>query len=435
MPGSTIYEFETFRLDAAQGVLFAGKDPMPLRPLPCEVLRVFLNYPQQILSTDFLIKNAWSNQFDVSDEAVTFQIHCLRKILADDPKRPRFIETVRKRGFRFIPKVHRLFDRSEASELYEKARYLYHKSVPDEVTKAIRYYERVISLNADYIPDAHAGIAESYILLGTFANQTMPATHAMARAREAALRALSLDEELAEAHAAIATIAALHDWKWDLAETHYQNALRVESNPLVKPMVRAWYANCLAGRGDAANARKEIDLAKKDFPTSFVLTALSGRVSSLARDDAKAIAECEEGIALEPHFFLNHLFKAHAFRNLGRYSESHISMQMACDLNENNPVCLAELAHLQGLQSRAVDAMKIYGQLQEFSASRYISPHLFAVIHLGLGQFGEMFPWLWKAYEERSAYMAFLTTDAIYDPVRNDRRFEELVRKVGFAEK
>jgi DNA-binding winged helix-turn-helix (wHTH) protein/Flp pilus assembly protein TadD len=432
MATDAFYEFDGYRLDPTQCVLFAAQAPIPLHPLTCELLRVFLNHPKRLLPLAFLIDRVWNGDLDTSDSAVAFQIYTLRQTLGDNAKSPKFIQTVRKRGFRFLREVRRTLAKSDAGEFYEKARHLYHKSAPHDILRAIDYYERIITLNREYVPDAYAGIAESYVLLGTFAHQHFSADEAMEKARAASLKAIALDGTLAEAWSALASVAALYDWQWAEARQHFAHALRLTSNPLVKPLVRSWYAVCLAARGDKTEARMEIDRAKADFATSFVLAALSGRIAYLARDPDTAIKECDEGITLEQHFFLTHVFKGHALRLRGDYPGAESAFERACNLSEQNPVCLAELAHIRGLQGRSNEATTILHALQHAAQVRYLSPYLFAHIYLGLGKLVEMFEWLEKAYEARAAYLVFLATDPIYDSVRRDPRFEHLVRRVHF---
>jgi len=125
-----------------------------------------------------------------------------------------------------------------------------------------------------------------------------------------------LTPKTAEAHAALASVAELYDWDWDSAARSFHEALSIPGNPLAKPLVRSWHALCLAGRGRAQQARGEIDRARSDFSSSFLIPALAGRIAYLARDPQTAIKECDESIGLEDHFYLAYVFKGHALRLL-----------------------------------------------------------------------------------------------------------------------
>jgi DNA-binding winged helix-turn-helix (wHTH) protein len=433
MPREASYEFGAFRLDPIEGTLVTGGTIVPMDPKTCELLRVFLKNPQRTLSIDFLIQEVWDDDLDTSDHAVAFQIHQLRRKLNDDANHPQFIKTLRKRGFQFLQRVRRVGPTGEAAELYEKARYFFHKSAPPSVMRAIELFERIVSLDKEYVPDAFAGIAESLVLLGTFAHQVIPASEAMPKAREAALRAIALDADTAEAHNALASVAALYDWQWGAATKHFHEALRRITNPLAKPFVRAWYAICLGARGESKSARHEIDRAKTDFPSSFLVHALSGRIAYVARDAELAISECDEAIALEEGFYLGHLFKGHALRYLRQYGQAVEAFAKACELTGDNPVCQAELAHTYALQDREKESLAIRQHIEQIAAEQYVSPHVFAIMALGRGDHDEALTFLERTLEERGAYLIALTTDPVYDPLRANRRFAALVRKVGFV--
>lgn len=434
MPGKVFYEFGGYRLDPIEGTLVAGSRVVRLDRLTCKVLLVFLNNSKRVLSKEFLVQEAWDGNLDTSDDAIAQQLLTLRRHLTDDANNPRFIKTLKKRGYKFLLDVRKVGATGEAAKLYEKARSHFHKSNTQHIIKAIEYFEQIITLNQEYVADAYAGMAESFVLLGTFAHQVMPATEAMEKARQAALSALALDAGIAEAQAALASIAALHDWKWHTAARHFQEAFQLTTNPSVKPLVRAWYAICLASRGEAEHARHEIDHAKADYASSFLILALSGRVAYLAHDSALAIKECEEAIALEEHFFLSHMFKGHALRQLGRYEQALASFRKACELNVDNPVCLAEVAHTYALQQQEQESQAIVKQIEHIAMGRYVSPHVFAVIALGHGDHERVLDYLEQTLNERGAYLIALTTDSVYDPLRSNLRFAALIQKVGFAE-
>ena len=261
----------------------------------------------------------------------------------------------------------------------------------------------------------------------------MPAPEAMERVREASRKAILLDPRTPEAHAALASVAALYDWDWDSATKHFQDALSASTNPLARPLVRSWYALCLAGLGLAQQAQEEIERARADFPSSFLIPALAGRIAYLAHDPGAAIRKCDESIALEEHFFLSYLFKGHALRFLRRNKEALECFVRACELTGGNPVCLAEVAHVQALMGERQKSLETLRKLHDIASAQYVSPHVFALVQIGLGENEKALKYLEETLQERGAYLIFLTTDAVYDSLRREPEFSKLVATVGFV--
>lgn len=431
-PADASFEFGDYRLDLFQEALFRGKELLPCGPRACRVLRVLVEAAGKLVTWSELARAAWGVEA-VTRSAQSFQLNALRNCLSDDALAPRFIKTHPGRGLQFIAPVRKMVPTGASAASYEQGRHLYHKSTPEAVLKAIECFETVIERRHEFVADAHAAIAESYVLLGTFAHQIMPARRAMTLSRDAARRALKLDEGIAEAHSALGSVAALYAWHWPGARAHFEKAIALPGNRLAKPMIRSWYALCLAARGEAKAARQEIDRARNEFPSSFVLAALSGRIAYLARDSALALREHAEGVMLEESMFLNYLLRGHAERGAGQLDAAISSFTKAVELSQGNAVCLSELAHLNALMGQAAIAKQILHTLEARSETTYISPHLLAHICMGLNQERDMFRYLEASYKERCAYMVFLTSDPVYDQIRTNRRFSRMASRIAFA--
>lgn len=429
MPVEIRYEFGAFQFHPGQGLLFGPSGPQRLQAILAELLRTFLNHPLEILSMDQLIELVWGGDIATSNGAIAFQVHALRRALGDDARSPQYLRTLPKRGFQFLQNVRRTSSQTKAGELFEKARFHYHKAVSNDLEIAIRLYRQVIELHQDLIADSLAGLAEVYVLQGCFAQQSMPAKAAMEEARSYAQRALNMDPAIAEAHAALAAVSSLYDWDWAAANRHYRLALSLPSNPLVKPLIRSWYSELLAATGQHEKAREEITQAKAEFPTSSLLRAISGQIAYLARDPNLAIKECQAGLELENSFFLNHIVMGNAYRCLGESELAVQSYRRAARLTSNHPACLAELGHVLS----AIDppqGQRYHKRLERLSESRYISPFLLAHIAMGRKDFPSFFYWLDRAIEERSAYCVFLHSDPVFDAARSMPQFQEALSRV-----
>lgn len=431
MKAELFYEFGPYRLDAYQRILLKENKPIPLDPQSFEVLHVLVQYPGQIIRRADLIRSAW--EIPVDNRALNFQIFHLRKALGDDSDHPTYIETVRRRGIRFKAEVrkvaiNRSSETTEADQLYLKGRFFWHKSTSESIRKAIEYFGLTLEKDPNYAL-AHAGIADAWVLLGTFGHQSSSALEAMPKAEAAATQALRIDRGIAEAHAALASVRALFEWNWDEAEIEFKRATQLSANP----MIRAWYALCLAARDEGGRARIEIDEALNQDPVSLVLKAISGRVYYLARDYERAILQCQDVINMEKHFYLSHMFQGHALRQQEKYDKALAAFETARQLTGNHPTLLGEIGNIQALMGNESKALKVLEQLKDMASEIYVSPYLMAHVYLGLRERVKMFKWLERAYNERAAYLIFLTSDPVYDELRTDPRFVTLTNKVGFV--
>lgn len=390
-----------------------------------------MQHPGQIIRRSDLINAAWEVMVD--DGALNFQIFHLRQALGDDSDQPIYIETVRRRGIRFKAEVrkvaiNRASETTEADQLYLKGRFFWHKSASDSIRKAIDYFEQAIKKDPHY-GLAYAGIAEAWVLLGTFGHQSVSALEAMPKAETAAMEALKINNGIAEAHAALASVKALYWWNWVEAEVEFEHAIALSRNP----MMRAWYALCLAARNERQRAREQIDQALKYDPISLVLNSISGRVYYLARQYEEAVQQCQLVIEMESHFYLGYLFQGQVLRQQGKYTEALTVFEIALRLAGNHPTVLAEIGNVRALMKDGPKALEVIDKLSEIGSATYVSPYLMAHIYLGLSDREKMFEWLERTYQDRGAYLIFLTSDPIYDDLSAEHKFLGLVQRVGFV--
>jgi tetratricopeptide (TPR) repeat protein len=251
----------------------------------------------------------------------------------------------------------------------------------------------------------------------------------MPKAESAARKALEIDKELPEARAALAAVYALYRWDWNAAKKEFQKAAEVSPNP----MVRAWYALCSAGAGEHEHAQREINIAISRNPALPVLKALCGRIHYLNRDFERAVAECENAISLEKFLYLGPLFLGHALRAMGRFEEARSAFLTARDLSDEHPTLLAELGYIHAVLGETTEAIQVIERLRLLGDDHYISPHILSNVYLGLGDLERALLLLEQTYEERGAYLIFLATDPVYDPLRKLSRFGDLIRRVSFG--
>jgi TolB-like protein/Flp pilus assembly protein TadD len=320
-------------------------------------------------------------------------------------------------------------ENSEAHQLYLKGRYYWNKRGEEGLKKAAEYFERAIKADPNYAP-AYAGMADSYALLGFHGYGALPPAEAVPKAKAAAEQALQIDETLAEAHTSLAFAKEEYDWDWSGAEREYKRAIELNPN---YGTAHQWYAVHLAVRGRYPEAIAEIKQAQKVDPLSLVINMNAGWVFYFARQYDEAVGQCRKTLELDPNFAPGHWMLGQAYRQKGMHEEAIAEFQKAVALFEGDPIQLAVLGHGYAVAGKRSEAQKIIKELTELSKQRYFPPYFIALIYVGLDDKDQAFELLEKAFAERSANLTVLQAEPMFDPVRSDARFQDLLRRVGFA--
>ncbi len=313
----------------------------------------------------------------------------------------------------------------EAYQLYLKGRYYWNKRTEEGFRRAIVYFSEATEKDPNYAL-AHAGLADSYIVLGYFS--LLPAKEAYAKAREAATRALELDETLGEAHNALATAKADYDWDWPGAEREFKRA--IELNPGYAT-THQWYGRMLSELGRHEEALAEIKRAQQLDPLSLIINAVSGRILLYAGREDLAIEQLRKTLEIDPNFAHAHQFLGYAYVRKGMFGEAIAEFQRAITLSPNFTQYQAGLGHAYARAGKSAEARKLLSELKELSKRRYVSWCDFAAIYAGLGEKDQAFACLERAYAQRDARLVELKVDARLDPLRADPRFNDLLRRIG----
>ena len=314
---------------------------------------------------------------------------------------------------------------SEAYQLYLRGNHLYYQETRASQEKALDYFNQAVALDPSYAL-AYAGIAHVY---ATFSAQYLPPGEAMPKARQAALTAIQLDEALPEAHFSLALVKLWGDWDWAGAERELKRAIELNSNFVNG---RVTYANFLVQRGRFEDAEREIRVAKQLDPLSARLGSAEGRVFYSARRFDQAIAQYRKTLELYPDNFGLHRALGLIFSQQGRNQEAINEMRQALALSSHY-TNRAWAAYVYARAGQRVEALKILRELEAQAKRERVSPAYIARIHIGLGEKDRAFEWLRTAYEERSDHLLNIGVDPVYDPLRSDPRFTELLRGIGLA--
>ena len=291
--------------------------------------------------------------------------------------------------------------------------------------KAMDEFNRAISSDPTYAP-AYAGLADTYSLAGLV--YSLPPREAFPRAEAAAKKALELDEELADAHAALGYIELVYDLDWAASDGEFHRALSLNPNAAVAYECVAVRLAALGRRDEAIAAiRRALDCD----PLSPELNAVLGWILYFARKYDQAIKQLETTLELNPEFGTARIFLGQAYEQTGQYDLAIAQFQKMKTDSQGSPTALAALAHTYAVAGKAEAARKTLEETKVLSRRTPLPPSFVAAVYAGLGQKAEAFVNLKKAFAERDSFLIYVNVDPRYDPLHSDPRFQDLVRRIG----
>jgi len=319
-------------------------------------------------------------------------------------------------------------DNPEAYQLYLKGKYYTNKLSKAGFSKGIEYFNQAIALDHQY-GLAYSGLAYNYI------NQDdwfMPPTEAGPKTREAAQKALAIDESDGGAHLSMAIVTHWYDWNWAAAESEFKRAIELNPNNWEAHTYYSWF---LAPMGRHDQSIAEAKRAQQADPLSGFANFNVGGALVFARQWDPAIEQLHRAIEVDPTFWFSHCFLGRAYEQKGKLPEAIAEFQRALELEEDNAEIWSGLGHAYALSGKRAEAQKVLEHLKGLSAHSWVAPYNIAVIYAGLGEKEQAFAFLDQAYKDRSYYLpTYLATDARIDSLRSDPRFVELRKRVGLPE-
>jgi TolB-like protein/tRNA A-37 threonylcarbamoyl transferase component Bud32/Flp pilus assembly protein TadD len=322
--------------------------------------------------------------------------------------------------------VRRHTEDLEAYNLYLRGRHFWNKRTEEGLGKAVQYFEQAIGKDPAYAL-AYAGLADSYILLAEYS--LLPPKDAFPRAKAAVMKALEIEEKLAEAHTSLGFIKTLGDWDWISAEKEFRQA--IEFNPGYAT-AHQWYAEHLTMKGQYAEAIAEMKRAQELDPLSLTIGVASAvTLFCGTRRYDRIIEECQKVLEMDPDFggALNVLGMVYRERHM--YEEAIQAFQKARTFDEGNTWVRAGLGHAYAVSGKRSEAQKVLDELEQLSKRSYVPPDNIALVYWGLGKKNMTLEYLEKAYEDRSVGLCWLKADPIFDSLRSDPLFRALLRKIG----
>jgi tetratricopeptide (TPR) repeat protein len=309
----------------------------------------------------------------------------------------------------------------EEQDLYLRGRYHLGKGSEDEINKGIEYFRQAI----EHSPrDArnYAALADSYLALSDY--YLSPAA-TLELGKQAAVKALQLDDNLAETHVSLGAIRFLYDWDWPQAEKEFTQA--VELNPNSSD-AHLWRGVFLAQMGRSDEGISEIKVAESLDPLSLAVHVNAGWVYYLARRDEQAVQEWRKILDIDPHFTVTH---ASIWIAYVKQAEMGTVLSPPSS-GDADALQLAAITGRQAVTGNRGEAERLLSRLDSISKRHYVCPYEMATAHAILGNKDKALDWLSRGLKERSACMADLKVDPRLDSLRSDARFEDFLRRVGF---
>jgi len=314
----------------------------------------------------------------------------------------------------------------EAYQLYLKGRYFADKLTKEGLNKGIEYFHQAIEVDPNYAL-AYEGLSYAYYNSNDF---FLTPQESMPKARAAAVKALQLDDTLAEAHADMGMILFWYDYDWNAADRELRRAIELKPNSADAHADYGWELT-LAGRVNegVAESKRAVELD----PLSVEVNETAGQNLYFAHQYDQAIEQLSKTLEMDPNYWVARMFLGGAYEAKGDIARAVAECKKARDTEPSIPWPLAELGHAYALAGRRGDAENVLRELERWSKRSYVPAYNFAEVYIGLGNKEQALAMLEKAYADRSMALTFVTADQEFDSLHSDPRFRDLVRHIGLS--
>ncbi|MEO8573705.1 MAG: tetratricopeptide repeat protein, partial [Pyrinomonadaceae bacterium] len=360
-------------------------------------------------------KQLWSGQFDEKftdifavQDSISQQVAGALKVRLAGKAKNRYTENV------------------GAYQLYMKGRYLLLKANKPDTESSISYFQQAIDADPNYAL-AYAGLADAY--RGLSVGGEVPSSDSMPKAKAAALRAIELDDTLAEGHANLGHIMFWFDWDWDAAENQYKRALELDPNSADSLQ---FYAHLLSSSGRHAEALAKIKRARELNPLNLRVNAIEGMLLIYAGKPDEALATLQKTLELEPNHRLSNTFVARAYIEKRMFTEAIASTEKLKEQfpGATEPIAYGTYALVQS--GKVSEARTVLTELLSASTTRYVPPYNIALVQNALGDHEKALDFLEKAFDEKDVRIVFLKVEPRWNDLRSEPRFIDLMKRMNF---
>jgi serine/threonine-protein kinase len=323
---------------------------------------------------------------------------------------------------------------AEAYQLYLRGRYHWNKRTPADIKKSVEYFQQAINKDPTY-GLSYAALAEGYILFGEY--DVSSPQEAFAKARAAALKAIEIDETLAEAHNALAAVKGVYEWKFAEAEAEWQKAIALNPNYAT---AHQWYGEQLLDLGRFEEALAELKRAQEFDPLSLIINVVLGEAYRVNRENDKAIEQQKKALEMDPNLTRAHLFLAQAYQQKGMFEEAADEIGKAFMLMGSPPedashfsAAVKDAYKTSGAKAYCRTVAELLTNLAAKRPGPDPLPGVLAGFWAQAGETDKAFALLEKLYQEHNEWVLHIK-DPTFDPLRTDPRYADLLRRVGLPQ-
>ena len=315
-------------------------------------------------------------------------------------------------------------DNPEAYQLYLKGLYFWKRFTPADHKKAAEYFNQAVAVDPNFAL-AYVGLSETYGASAT--NGWIPPRDGYAKGLATAKRALELDDSLAEAHATYGAILMFYNLDLVNAEREFKRAIELNPN---NEFDYELYSYLLLSMGRLDEGIRMAQRGLEVAPLSAVLADDVAGAYYVARRHDEAISQYKKSLELDPDHYGALFGLAFVFEAKGMHDEAITQLQKSISAAGRTPGVLAMLGHVYATSGRKAEAQRILEEINEMLQQTYVSPYDLGVIYAGLGDRDKAIEQLTKAYEDRAGWIIYLKVEPIFDPIRSDPRFSDLVARM-----
>ena len=312
----------------------------------------------------------------------------------------------------------------KAYQLYLQGRYLLNERTKDSVENAVVSFEQAIA-NDPRDALAYAGIADAYVLLGTYGQ---PPWQLYPKAEQAVFRALELNPALADASVSQAMISFHYEWNWPKAESEFKRAISLNAND---SMAHAQYAMFLAAMGRDREAQHEAELSSQLDPVSPLVGTVVARVDYFCHNYDQAVNDYKKVISLDPQFASAHTRLGMTYLAMRNYQGALSEFDIAQKMNQPDAYEMGMVAYAEAQSGNAKSARAILDKLLAQSQTQYVPALSIALVYTALGDRERAVEWLNRSYQDRSTHMIYAKVDPLFDPLRTETRFQSVLQQMG----
>jgi tetratricopeptide (TPR) repeat protein len=314
-----------------------------------------------------------------------------------------------------------------AYEFYTQGRYYWNKRSVESVQKSIDLFRQATNLDPNYAA-AWSGLADAWLLAGSYGNSFLAPGVAMPKAKEAAERALALDDSSAEAHTSLAYIHLMWDWDHAAAELEFKRALEINPGYV---NAHHWFSHELMALGRIAESHEQSEVALSLDPADVIMNEHMAWHHLMAREYDRSIPQANKAVQLDPDFIQARRVLALGLLYTGHIQEACAEFRKGVELSHGDPVANSYLARCYAQSHREPDARKILAALEQASTERYVSAAEIAAVYAALGDSASALRWLDRACDEHAGTLVYLNVDRVWDPLRQSPRFQADVKRVN----